>query len=41
MGNALSVTANTATDVNCPDEAALAAFRAWRQGLPSREAVER
>lgn len=41
MGNALSVTANTVADANWPDEAALAAFRAWLQGLPSREAVDR
>lgn len=37
----MSVTANTPGDVNWPDEAALAAFRAWLQGLPSREAVDR
>ncbi len=36
-----SVTANTATDASWPDEAALAAFRAWLQGLPSRHAVDR
>jgi len=41
MGNTLSVTANTVADANWPDEAALAAFRAWLQGLPSREAVDR
>ena len=41
MGNALSVTANTAANPDWPDEAGLAAFRAWLQGLPSRQAVDR
>ncbi|HDC6784865.1 TPA: site-specific integrase [Staphylococcus aureus] len=30
-----------ATGIDWPDEAALAAFRAWLQGVPSREAVDR
>ena len=41
MENALSVTANTAANPDWPDEAGLAAFRAWLQGLPSRQAVDR
>jgi len=41
MGNALSVTSNTIADADWPNEAALAAFRAWLQGVPSRGAVDR
>jgi site-specific recombinase XerD len=41
MGKALSVTANTAAHASWPDEASLAAFRAWLSGVPSREAVDR
>jgi site-specific recombinase XerD len=41
MEKSLSVTGNAAAESGWPDEAALAAFRAWLQGLPSREAVDR
>jgi site-specific recombinase XerD len=38
---ALSVTAQQPTDAAWPDEAALAAFRAWLHGVPTRAAVDR
>jgi len=41
MEESLSVTGKAAAESGWPDEAALAAFRAWLQGLPSREAVDR
>jgi len=41
MENALSITGPAVIDPDWPDEAALAAFRAWLQGLSSREAVDR
>ncbi len=41
MRNALSVTGHAGEEEGWPDEAALAAFRAWLQGVPTREAVDR
>src|SRR5437868_6748578 len=41
MKNVLLVTGHTTAEIDWPDEAALAAFRAWLQGVPSREAVDR
>ena len=37
----LSAPSGSPTDPSWPDEAALAAFRAWLQGVPSRAAVDR
>ena len=41
MKNALSAPPSMSADPTWPDEAALAAFRAWLQGVPSRAAVDR
>ena len=41
MENALSAPPSMPADPAWPDEAALAAFRAWLQGVPSRAAVDR
>ncbi|MCK6422845.1 MAG: site-specific integrase [Aquabacterium sp.] len=41
MEIALSAPSGSPTDPSWPDEAALAAFRAWLQGVPSRAAVDR
>ncbi|HRD98054.1 MAG TPA: phage integrase family protein, partial [Rubrivivax sp.] len=41
MENALSAPPSMPADPTWPDEAALAAFRAWLQGVPSRAAVDR
>ena len=41
MENALPAPPNIPSDPTWPDEAALAAFRAWLQGVPSRAAVDR
>ena len=41
MENALPAPPNILSDPTWPDEAALAAFRAWLQGVPSRAAVDR
>jgi hypothetical protein len=41
MENALSAPPRTSADPTWPDEASLAAFRAWLQGVPSRAAVDR
>jgi len=41
MRKALLVTGHTPTTGDWPNEAALAAFRAWLQGVPSRAAVDR
>ena len=40
MELALSAPSGSPTDPSWPDEAALAAFRAWLQGVPSRAAVD-
>lgn len=40
MENALSAPPRTSADPTWPDEASLAAFRAWLQGVPSRAAVD-
>jgi len=39
--NALSTPSGPPTDLNRRDDAALAAFRAWLQGVPSRACVDR
>ena len=41
MGIALTAPPGTPADPAWPDDAALAAFRAWLQGVPSRAAVDR
>ncbi|MFO0274772.1 MAG: phage integrase family protein [Betaproteobacteria bacterium] len=41
MKNALSAPPSMSADPTWPEEAALAAFRAWLQGVPSRAAVDR
>ena len=41
MEIALSATSGSPTEPSWPDEASLAAFRAWLQGVPSRAAVDR
>lgn len=41
MENALSARSDAPMDFTWPDEASLAAFRAWLQGVPSRAAVDR
>lgn len=41
MKNALSTPPSNPADSTWPDEASLAAFRAWLQGVPSRAAVDR
>ena len=41
MEIALSAPPGSPQDPSWPDEAALAAFRAWLQGVPSRAAVDR
>ena len=41
MEIALSAPSGSPTDPSWPDEASLAAFRAWLQGVPSRAAVDR
>lgn len=41
METALSAPSGSPSDLTWPDEAALAAFRAWLQGVPSRAAVDR
>ena len=41
MENALPAPRSMPSDPTWPDEAALAAFRAWLQGVPSRTAVDR
>ncbi len=41
MENALSAPSDSPVDFTWPDEASLAAFRAWLQGVPSRAAVDR
>lgn len=41
MENALPAPPYIPSDPTWPDEAALAAFRAWLQGVPSRAAVDR
>ena len=41
MENALSAPPRVPADPTWPDEASLAAFRAWLQGVPSRAAVDR
>ena len=41
MENALSAASDPPSDCTWPDEASLAAFRAWLQGVPSRAAVDR
>ena len=41
MENALSAPSDSPVHFTWPDEASLAAFRAWLQGVPSRAAVDR
>jgi hypothetical protein len=41
MKNALPAPPSMSADPTWPEEAALAAFRAWLQGVPSRAAVDR
>ncbi|WP_239143014.1 phage integrase family protein [Variovorax sp. WS11] len=41
MESALSAPPDSPVDFMWPDEASLAAFRAWLQGVPSRAAVDR
>lgn len=41
MENALSAAPRILADATWPDEASLAAFRAWLEGVPSRAAVDR